>query len=222
MTKELICLASVGALFYPREEPGGGKYVGYIRMRVSEPVQGRIGKSRPTNPHRYFPLLFIPSTWEREKKKGGKKEKEKEVMEEKEKGVIYVNSEQAFTARRDEFTGHSDIRREWKLFSLDSLNVPGREKEKLEVLYMKLGQSLDKIVNSLSPLGEDSASRRTFLGCYPLQLREGINLSQAYGTVVDNDLRLTFCRQDLPSYDGGRVMNKTLSPRKIKEYLWCR
>lgn len=240
MAKELICLAGIGALFYPRQEPGGREeenkkdsskrhsskkygsqdyagYVGYIRMTVSEPVRGRTGKSRGTTSQRYFPVLFIPSAWERREK--NKKEKEKEEKEELEKGELYFNPEQAFAARKDEFAGHSDLRREWKLFSLDSLNVPGREKEKLEVLYLKLGQSLDKIVNSLSPLGGDSASRRTFLACYPSQLREGVNLSQAYGVAANNALRLSLCRQELPSYDGGRVKNKTPLPRKIKEYF---
>lgn len=175
-----LCRISVGAIYFPKFDPPGTKYVGNIRLRVLDTyLQSRKGKA---SPNRDFPLIFIPSETNLKK--------------------INFYPEGAFTGTKGDYNDHRQKVR-WEVFPF---KVPPNEKEKLTAIYSKLEDILDTIVDNLVPFRDTTEpSQNNVLSHYPQQITDILDPSQAYRTINGDKLIFNVREDNLPSYDGGRV-----------------
>ncbi len=103
------------------------------------------------------------------------------------------------------------LERRWRL---DSLKIPEYDRERMNVILNRIGDSLEDLVEKAVPLGSKTLeSRRRFLGIFPAPLREGIDELSCYGTIGGKHLEFRIYAEELPSV---RVHNNAPSGLKKK------
>ncbi|MDO8656180.1 MAG: hypothetical protein Q7K45_03000 [Nanoarchaeota archaeon] len=110
--------------------------------------------------------------------------------------------------------------KEWKLHPLE---IKMYEKERMNVIFKRMEESLETLVQQAVPLNQKKMeSKRRFLGIFPAPLREGFNEDEMYGTIGGKQLSFRIYLEELPSYHGELTVTPSLKPNRIPIRLFNR
>lgn len=174
---------TVNALYHPASASRSEQtFSGYLKARITDIINAEAGRREAANA--YYPLIFVPFTMSRERRR-----------------EHYTLAEsQAFEAK-DITPAHLDLKKKtWEFYTI---NPPQRERGRLQAILSTLKQNLEEIVEQARPLKcIPNVRRKRFLSQFPQPLREGIDERTFYGTLTKKPLIFLIHEHDLPSYAG--------------------